>query len=134
MNSLLGWRFPGVGKRNLAAGLILLSLVSVGRTQRNGTTTAPTNPQDPMSQMPDASNKANKNDDPFRPSNDRQAKLRNEERQQRLVSDTAKLLTLATQLHEDVAKTNKDILSLDVVKRADEIEKLAHSVKERMKD
>ena len=55
------------------------------------------------------------------------------ERQRKLVDDTDRLLALATQLHTDVAKTNKDILSLDVIKRADEIEKLAHSVKERMK-
>jgi hypothetical protein len=55
------------------------------------------------------------------------------ERQKKLMDDTDRLLALATQLHTDVAKTNKDILSVDVIKRADEIEKLAHSVKERMK-
>jgi prephenate dehydrogenase len=68
--------------------------------------------------------------------NEMQAKLRvaaQSERQRRLVDDTDRLLALATQLHTDVAKTNKDILSLDVIKRADEIERLAHSVKERMK-
>jgi hypothetical protein len=42
-------------------------------------------------------------------------------------------LELATQLHTDVAKTNKNILSVDVIKRADEIEKLAHAIKERMR-
>jgi hypothetical protein len=40
---------------------------------------------------------------------------------------------LANQLHSDVAKSDKDILSLDVIRRADEIEKLAHAVKEHMK-
>ena len=63
----------------------------------------------------------------------RQAHARNDERQKRLVADSDKLLALATQLHEDVNKTDKNILSLDVVRRAEEIEKLAHSVKERMK-
>jgi hypothetical protein len=63
----------------------------------------------------------------------RQATGRNAERQRKLVEDTDKLLTLATQLKTDVDKTNKDILSIDVVKRAEEIEKLAKSVKERMK-
>jgi hypothetical protein len=33
-----------------------------------------------------------------------------------------------------VDKSTKDTLSLDVVKKADEIEKLAHSVKEKMKN
>lgn len=62
-----------------------------------------------------------------------QAKMRNNERQKQLVSDTQKLLALANELKEDVDKSNKDTLSLDVIKKADEIEKLAHSVKEKMK-
>jgi HAMP domain-containing protein len=59
--------------------------------------------------------------------------MRNDERQKRLEADTQKLLELATQLHDDVGKTNKNILSLDVIKRADEIERLAHEVKVRMR-
>jgi hypothetical protein len=62
-----------------------------------------------------------------------QARMRAVDRQKQLVSDTQKLLALATQLKTDVDKSNKDMLSLDVVRKADEIEKLAHSVKERMK-
>jgi type VI protein secretion system component VasF len=62
-----------------------------------------------------------------------QAKLRNIDRQKRLVEDTTKLLALANELKAAVDKSNKDTLSLDVVRKADEIEKLAHSVKERMK-
>lgn len=64
---------------------------------------------------------------------EQQARSRNSDRQKRLVEDTDKLLVLATQLKQDVDKTNKDVLSVDVIKKADEIEKLAHSVKERMK-
>ena len=58
---------------------------------------------------------------------------RNAERQKRLEMDTEKLLSLANELKEQVGKTNKDILSVDVIKKADEIEKLAKSVKDRMK-
>jgi hypothetical protein len=64
---------------------------------------------------------------------ERQERARNEDRQKQLEADTDKLLQLATQLHTDVSKTNKNILSVDVIKRADEIEKLAHAVKERMR-
>lgn len=64
---------------------------------------------------------------------EKQVKMQNEERQRRLVEDTEKLLALATQLHDDVAKSNKNVLSIDVVKRADEIERLAHAVKDRMR-
>ncbi|MGB6975498.1 MAG: hypothetical protein WBD67_12525 [Terracidiphilus sp.] len=41
----------------------------------------------------------------------------------------AELLQLANQLQADVDKTNKDMLSLSVVRKADEIEKLARSMK-----
>ena len=64
---------------------------------------------------------------------EQQAKLRNNDRQKRLVADTDKLLALATDLKQQVDKTDKGILSVDVIKKAEEIEKLAHSVKERMK-
>ena len=62
-----------------------------------------------------------------------QSKLRNTDRQRQLVSDTQKLLALATELKTDVDKSNKDMLSIEVIKKAEEIEKLAHSVKEKMK-
>ena len=62
-----------------------------------------------------------------------QARMRNLERQRQLVSDTQKLLALANQLKVDVDKSSKDTLSVDVIKKADEIEKLAHQVKEKMK-
>ncbi len=64
---------------------------------------------------------------------DEQAKLRNTERQKKLVEETAKLLVLANELKAAVDKSDKNTLSLEVVRKADEIEKLAHSVKERMK-
>jgi hypothetical protein len=61
------------------------------------------------------------------------AKKANQERQQALKRDTEKLLKLSTELKEYVDKTNENMLSLDVVKKAEEIEKLAHSVKTKMK-
>ena len=64
---------------------------------------------------------------------EQQAKSRNSDRQKRLETDTQKLLALATELKEQVNKTDKNIMSLDVIKKADEIERLAKSVKERMK-
>lgn len=57
----------------------------------------------------------------------------NAERKKQLSDDSAKLLTLAVALKAEVDKTNKDMLSLNVIRKADEIEKLAHTVKEKMK-
>ena len=60
-------------------------------------------------------------------------KKANNARQAEIRKDTDKLLQLATQLKQYVDKSNENTLSLDVVKKADEIEKLAKNVKEKMK-
>lgn len=60
-------------------------------------------------------------------------KKANQERQLHLKTDTDKLFKLATELKDQVDKSNQNILSLEVIKKADEIEKLAHSVKEKMR-
>ena len=57
----------------------------------------------------------------------------NTERKKQIEEDSARLLKLATELKAEVDKTNKDTLSLTVIRKADEIEKLAHNVKEKMK-
>src|SRR5271156_4830541 len=51
--------------------------------------------------------------------------------QAQLAADSQKLLKLSQELKDEVAKTNKDTLSIAVIKKADEIEKLAKSLKER---
>ncbi len=61
------------------------------------------------------------------------AEHRNSERQRQLVADTEKLFLLAQQLRDEVAKSNKDQLAIPVVKKSEEIEKLAKSVKEKMR-
>ena len=61
------------------------------------------------------------------------AKKANRERHVQLQRDTDNLLKLANELKQYVDKSNEHTLSLDVVKKAEEIEKLAHSVKEKMK-
>ncbi len=61
------------------------------------------------------------------------ADRRNSDRQKQLVADTEKLFTLAEQLRNEVAKSNKDQLSVPVVKKSEEIEKLAKAVKEKMR-
>jgi hypothetical protein len=61
------------------------------------------------------------------------AKKANLERHAMLKADTDKLLKLAVELKNSVDKSNENVLSLDVLKKAEEIEKLAHSVKDKMK-
>ena len=61
------------------------------------------------------------------------AKKANVERQTALRTDTDKLFKLATELKTYVEKSNEHVMSVDVIKKADEIEKLARSVKDKMK-
>jgi hypothetical protein len=60
-------------------------------------------------------------------------KRANAQRQADLKRDTDRLLKLSTELKDYVDKTNENVLSLEVIKKADEIEKLAHSVKIKMR-
>lgn len=57
----------------------------------------------------------------------------NIERKKQLTDDSARLLALASELKTEVDKTNKDTLSLTVIRKASEIEKLAHDVREKMR-
>lgn len=61
-------------------------------------------------------------------------KAANDDRHKRLITDVDKLISLTNELKGDVDKANKDELSLDVVRKAQEIEKLAHDVQSRMKN
>ena len=57
----------------------------------------------------------------------------NAQRQDEIRKDTEKLLELATELKQSVDKSSANTLSVDVVKKAEQIEKLAKAVKEKMK-
>jgi hypothetical protein len=63
-----------------------------------------------------------------------QAKPGDDARQAQLVADTAKLIQLAQELQVEVAKSGKNTLSISVMKKAAEVEKLARSLKERMRN
>ena len=93
------------------------------------------NPSQPIpgpeaSRMPDANTQMSMRDQQNKKANIEAA---NVERKKQIADDSAKLLKLATDLKTEVDKTSKDTLSLGVIRKAEEIEKLAHNVKEKMK-
>ena len=55
------------------------------------------------------------------------------ERKKQISDESTRLLAMAIALKVEVDKTTKDTLSLSVIRKADEIEKLAKTVKEKMK-
>jgi len=65
---------------------------------------------------------------------ERMAREANKKRQQDLREETDRLFQLATELKAAVDKSNENLLSLEVVRKAEEVEKLAKKVKEKMKE
>jgi hypothetical protein len=113
---------------------ILLSLITDGLSApsfcQNPTQSPAQNPRT----IPSLGSAADEHEDEVRAKIEKDmAKKANRERQVQLQRDTESLLKLATELKQYVDKSNEHTLSLDVVKKAEEIEKLAHSVKEKMK-
>jgi hypothetical protein len=111
----------------LLAGAVLLALNSTN-AQAQGVSP----------QTPDASESGNQRqrdtESPWAAQQKRDiVKKQNELRQQEIKKDTDQLLELATELKQYVDKTNENIISLDVIKKAEQIEKLAKSVKDKMK-
>ena len=103
------------------AGLHTISAAQVQQQVPNG------------QQLPPFGEPPNANDPLQHQRLEKMEKARNSDRQKQLVEDTDKLLSLAKELKEEVDKSNKDTLSVDVVKKAAEIEKLAKNVKDRMR-
>jgi len=56
------------------------------------------------------------------------------ERQSQLRLDTEKLVALTAELKQHVDKAGGNILSMDVIKKAQEIQKLAKSVQDKMRN
>lgn len=98
--------------------LLMLAVISVQAQSNHGRLS------DPQAPSEDASRIRMEKD---------MAKKANQERQAELRRDTEKLLKLATELKTYVDKTNENLLSVEVVNKAEEIEKLAHSVREKMR-
>lgn len=102
--------------------LLLFGLFSPAFAQRQ-TVPPPTGEPPPMIDADDARARI-AHDMEKKAAKDRLAALRN---------DTDKLLKLSVELKSYVDKSDENVLSLDVVKKAEEIEKLAKSVKDKMK-
>jgi hypothetical protein len=65
---------------------------------------------------------------------EQRAKLQADDRQKHLLADTARLVELSNQLKDEVSKSSKYEVSVTAMRKAEEIEKLAHSVRDRIKN
>lgn len=119
------------GRLGLGAAAVLLIAGSLGGSQISDTGQIPQVPT--IQPRPPFGEPSNPGDPMERQRQEKMEKARNLDRQKQLEKDTDKLLALAKELKEEVGKSNADTLSVDVVKKAAEIEKLAKSVKDRMR-
>lgn len=120
-----------MGSRFLACSVLLLAFALPALAQMPGNP-----PQQPMPSMqPNVQPIAPMGtaDDGVAEMEAEQAKRAEQQRVEQLKSDTDKLLKLSVQLKAYVDKTNTNVLSLDVMKKAEEIEKLAKSVRDKMR-
>jgi hypothetical protein len=129
-----GPRFEAMRGLWMAAflGAALVAAPSVGAAKAQQSTTVPGTKPPGMPPI-DGERPDDGNDPMLAQQKASRARAMAEDRQKHIVDETAKLLQLATELKAAVDKSNKNELSLDVVKKADDIEKLAHDVKLRMR-
>jgi hypothetical protein len=113
-------------------GLILGS--GVAEAQKNGNPKPPPTLQNGPTMLPPLEQPATVPDPMHARMDQERLKAMNEDRQKKLAADVDRLLALTNELKYSLDKTNKDQLSLEVMRKAAEIEKLAHDVQSRMKN
>ena len=107
--------------------LAILLLASVAALSQSRETSLPPSTTDIAPQMGGDADEAR-----ARMTHDMEKKAA-KERVVALKNDTDKLLKLSIELKSYVDKSDENVLSLSVIKKAEEIEKLAKSVKDKMK-
>jgi cytochrome P450 len=89
-------------------------------------------PRPPITQIPDASNSNGTDNTPLPPGADPKTHLK--EDQKALRRDVDRLVQLAKDLKDESDKTPEtDVLSLSLVKKAEDIEKLARQIRDRIR-
>jgi hypothetical protein len=122
-----GW---AVKMRGLAA-LMLLIVAPLAMAQRPGPIQpSPQAPRPTGVQQPGVTSVDPRSDESAQAQEMRQQ--RNALRQRQLVEKTHELQKLTDELRAEIDKTDKDTLSLDVIKKSEQIEKLAKSIHQLM--
>lgn len=123
------------GSRWTTSALAVAAILALFPAAGSGQQPPPPNPNKPYL-LPEANRPPDKNAQ--MQMREQQSKKKdfenaNEARLKQISAESDQLLTLAMALKAEVDKTGKDTLSLNVIRKADQIEKLAHNVKEKMK-
>lgn len=115
---------PGDAFRRTLGGLLLATCVAC--MAQDSHPAPPPGDKPATVQAPEAGN-------PAKMTKQQKTEAADNERKKQITDESTQLLTMALALKAEVDKTNKDTLSINVIRKADQIEKLAHTVKEKMK-
>jgi hypothetical protein len=110
--------------------LCLALLMTIRGRSQNAPGPSPHNPAQPIGLPPGSG----LDDSPTGDSVEEVRRLRalNADRQKSMVADANKLLSLVNELNAEIARDNPDTLDPEQLHKVAEIEKLAHSVKDKM--
>jgi hypothetical protein len=114
------------------AGLLVGN--GAAEAQRKGQPPVPPTMQNGPSTLPSLNQPALGVDPMHTHMDEERMKAMNDDRHKKLAADVDRLMALTNELKSDVDKANKDELSVLVIRKAAEIEKLAHDVQSRMKN
>jgi len=111
----------------IAVGLLSLAVIpTVGKALlQNG----PRNLPEFLNRLPDSNDEEKMRQ---QKQNQQDFEAANAARKKQVSEQTTKLLKLATDLKEEVDKTGKDTLSVDTIRKAEAIEKLARNIKAKL--
>jgi hypothetical protein len=109
------------------AGLVAVAMIPlVGKALLQN---SPRNLPEFINRLPDANDQAKMRQQQM---SQQDFEAANALRNKQVSEQTAKLLKLANDLKVEVDRAGKDTLSLNAIRKADAIEKLAHNIKEKM--
>jgi translation initiation factor 1 (eIF-1/SUI1) len=121
------------------AGALALMLIVAARLAAQSSTTDMQNMPMPQNQQtqgmpPLGSSHHGEEDESTIHMEQEHARLEANDRQKHLLEDTARLVQLSNQLQAEVAKSGKFVTSVTAIQEAADIEKLAHSIRDRLKN
>jgi hypothetical protein len=116
-----------LGKSSLALVFLIFSgALGLARAQNDGQIHLPPS----ISQSPNMGSVPVSSGDDIQK---QQARAASVQRQAEIRRDTDKMFELTTELKDYLQKSEQGTISIDAIKKAEQIEKLAHSVKSKMK-
>ena len=120
---------PWIKTSRIGIAVGLLSLAVIPAVSKALLQNGPRNLPEFLNRLPDSNDEEKMRQ---QKQNQQDFEAANAARKKQVSEQTTKLLKLATDLKEEVDKTGKDTLSVDTIRKAEAIEKLARNIKAKL--